>query len=73
VRKRIRKYAPLLLPAMLMLCLAGLTSCAPKTVYVRGDSETVQIKAGEPAPHDGWLLTNPAMIDLLECCGNQVE
>lgn len=51
-----------------MLCLSGLISCGPDVVYVRGDSQTVKLKQGEPAPRTGWLLSDAAMVDLLECC-----
>lgn len=55
------------------LCLAALTACAPNTVYVAGDSQTVRITAGQPAPRDGWLLSDSALEDLLQCCEGKGE
>jgi hypothetical protein len=26
------------------------------------------VAQGAPAPHNGWLLSDGAMTDLLECC-----
>lgn len=54
--------------ATLGLCLAGLIGCAPRNVYVRGDSQAVPLAAGQPAPHAGWLLSDAAVADLVECC-----
>jgi len=61
--------------AMLTLSLAVLMSCVlacsllpPKPaplVYLQGTSRTVQLRAGTPAPFDGWLVTDEAMSDLL--------
>ena len=60
----------LLLMAMLMLSIHGLTGCVKQPVVVMAESQTVQIKAGEVSPIDGWLLTDQALIELVECCGD---
>jgi hypothetical protein len=28
----------------------------------------VQMRTGEPAPFDGWLLSPGALVDLMNCC-----
>ena len=53
---------------MLGLFLGLSTGCAARVEYVRGTSETVRLRAGEPAPRDGWLVSDAALVDLLECC-----
>jgi hypothetical protein len=66
--------AGLWLSAMLLLSAPVLTSCAakpPEIKYLRGSSETIPLIAGECAPFDGWLLSDEALIDLLECCGDK--
>lgn len=56
------------LAGMLMLCLAASTGCAQRNVYVKGDSQPVPLKTGQVAPAAGWLLSDAALADLLECC-----
>ena len=63
----------LLLMVMLVLLMHGLTGCAKPTVVVMAESQTVQINAGEVSPIDGWLLTNQALIELVECCGDNLN
>jgi hypothetical protein len=53
-----------------------LTSCAakpPENIYLRGSSETIALEATEPAPFTGWLLSDEALVDLLECCGDRLQ
>ncbi|WP_429885363.1 hypothetical protein [Geoalkalibacter halelectricus] len=61
---------------MCLLLLLALTSCVakpPERVYLRGSSETVTLQAGECAPFAGWLLSDEALIELLECCGDALR
>jgi len=58
---------------ILLLSAAVLTSCVKKPVVVLGDSRTVKLQAGQPAPVDGWLLTDSAMAELLECCSDNLD
>ncbi len=72
-KSRNRTCAALWLSATLMLSAPALTSCAarpPEITYLRGTSETIPLRANECAPFDGWLLSDEALIDLLECCGD---
>jgi len=62
-----------LLLVMLALLLLALTSCAQPSVVVMSESQTVQIEAGQQAPIDGWLLTDQALIELVECCGKSLD
>ncbi len=39
---------------------------APKVTYLRATDKTVHLKAGEPAPHDGWLLSNDRMAEIYD-------
>jgi hypothetical protein len=62
-----------LLMVMLTLLLLALTSCAKPSPVVMAESQTVQIKTGQQSPVDGWLLTDQALIELIECCGESLE
>ena len=55
---------------MLIISLLILTACAkePSVVYLNDSSRPVQMKTGEPAPFDGWLLSPGALVDLMNCC-----
>lgn len=67
---RSNKGARILLVAMLLLSSSALTACSltsPK-VTVMPEAKTVQLKAGQAAPFDGWLLTSSAAAKLFECC-----
>lgn len=66
-------YVQRLIMVMLMLSLLALTACSPKPVIVLDKAKTVKIEQGEAAPWDGWLLTNGAMVELLECCDRKVN
>lgn len=61
-----RRYAGLLLIMMLILSALSWTSCAPKVI--KELSLVTKVAQGAPAPHSGWLLSDGAMTDLLECC-----
>lgn len=73
LRKPAKKYAKTLIAATLMLCLLALTSCSPKPVIVLNEAKTVKIEQGEPAPWSGWMLTDGALVKLLECCEREVN
>jgi hypothetical protein len=52
---------------MLMLFLSGLTGCLLKQeTIVLNEARTVKLEVGMQAPWDGWLLTDGALITLLE-------
>jgi hypothetical protein len=71
-----RAFAVLWLKGTLIASVFALTSCAakpPETVYLRGSSETIALEAEEPAPFTGWLLSDEALVDLLECCGDRLQ
>jgi len=55
---------------MLIISLLTLTGCAkePSAVYLNDSSRPVQMRTGEPAPFDGWLLSPGALVDLMNCC-----
>lgn len=56
--------------AILILSVLSLTACAKKPpVVLQGSSKIVELKAGQPAPEDGYLLSPEALVDLMECCG----
>lgn len=66
------------LMAMLMLSLLALTNCSVKHVTtVLPEAKTAKVKAGEPAPFDGWILTDGTMAEILEagerCVGKATE
>jgi len=64
-----KSLGSMLSTALGLLLLLALTSCAKPTTVVMAESQTVQINAGEVSPIDGWLLTDQALIELVECCG----
>ena len=65
-----RRSAKLWLAGIGLWCLLLSTGCghAARPVYLRGDSEMVKLRAGEPAPRPGWLISDQALVDLIECC-----
>lgn len=67
------RYAQKLMTAMLMLSLLALTACSQKSVIVLDKAKTVKIEQGEAAPWAGWLLTDGAVVELLECCDRSLE
>lgn len=60
------KAGKIFLIVMLMLLLSGLTGCSRKPVIVLDEAKTIHLNQGQPAPWDGWLLTDSAMATLLE-------
>ena len=54
----------------LIISLLILTGCAkePNVAYLNDSSRPVQLRIGEPAPFDGWLLSPGALVDLMNCC-----
>ena len=64
---KLTKVVKTLLIGMLMLLGTGLMiSCATKPLVILGESRTVHLGQNEPAPFDGWLLTDDALAKLLE-------
>lgn len=60
--------------AMLMLSALSLTACAkPSPVVVLSESRTIQLEPGQAAPFGGWLLSDGALVDLMECCADQLK
>lgn len=60
--------AGLFLLTTLMLSAPLLTGCASKPLVIQESSLVVRIHKGEPAPTDGYLLSERALSDLMECC-----
>ena len=52
----------------LMLYLLVLTACSTPRPVILPESETVALKQGQPAPHDGFLVSQAAMYRLLKKC-----
>lgn len=62
--------------AMLPLWLLAWTLCASGcggTIYLRGNSEVHAVRAGDPSPIDGWVISDAALADLMECCGDRLD
>ena len=66
--KKSKLYVGLSLPMMLMLLVLSLIACVQKPVIIQESSLVVRILKGEPAPADGYLLSERALADLMECC-----
>lgn len=64
--KRSIRAGSILLTAMLMLSSGALIGCAAQKTIVMPESKTVKIKQGDPAPFNGWLLTDSALAKVLE-------
>jgi len=46
--------------------LAFVTSCAHEVTYLRESERAVPLTKGEPAPHDGWLLSDDQLAELYD-------
>jgi hypothetical protein len=60
-----RRFTMKWLTTMLMLCVIGLGGCV-RDVRPYSNAEAVYIKTGEPAPFDGWLLSDADLEVLLK-------
>jgi len=56
----------LLSVAILLLCLLLSTGCSQRPLIVVNEAKTLKLMQGESAPWDGWLLTDGALVTLLE-------
>lgn len=70
-----RRSAGRLIAGTLILLALSLTGCAknPPAVVLQGGSVIVELKAGQPSPEDGFLLSPAALVDLMECCGDKLQ
>ena len=66
--RKCKQYAGLFLLTILILSVLSLTGCASKPLVIQESSLVVKILKGDAAPHDGYLLSERALADLLECC-----
>ena len=66
--RKCKQYAVLFLLMTLTLSVLSLTGCASKPLVIQESSLVVKIQKGDAAPHDGYLLSERALSDLLECC-----
>lgn len=73
MKMTVRKSWKRLIAVTWIAWLLVLTACAPRTVYVRGESQPLPIRQGQSAPADGWLLSDAALADLLACCERFLE
>jgi hypothetical protein len=68
-----RRSAGRLIAVTLILSALSLTGCVKKpAVVLQGDSQILEVRAGQPAPVDGFLLSPAALVDLMECCNDQL-
>ena len=68
-----RRSAGRLIAGTLILLALSLTGCVKKpAVVLQGDSQIIQIQAGQSAPVDGFLLSPAALSDLMECCNDRL-
>lgn len=67
-----KTFVRLSLLAILTLFLLTSIGCVKRPVIVLNESKTVKIETGQPAPWTGWLLSDGALAELLECCGRSV-
>ena len=58
---------PSVMRTLSALCLlVCATSCARDVEYLRGSEKVIHLKKAEPAPHDGWLLSDDHLAELHE-------
>lgn len=50
----------------LTLLLSALIGCSGPRTVVLPEARTARLAAGDPAPFAGWLLTDGAMVRVLE-------
>lgn len=71
--KKNRRSAGRLIAGTLILLALSLTGCVKKpAVVLQGDSQIREVRAGQPAPVDGFLLSPAALDDLMECCNDRL-
>lgn len=71
--KKNRRSARRLIAGTLLLSALSLTACAKSPpVVLQGGSAIVELKAGQTATADGFLLSPAALVDLMECCGDKL-
>jgi len=46
---------------------------APAVTYLRQSDRTVHLKAGEPAPYDGWLLSDDRLAEIYDLLEQRAE
>lgn len=63
--KRFSRGGRILPMVILMLFLLASIGCSHR-VQVLPESRAVKLGQGDPAPFPGWLLTNGALVKLLE-------
>ena len=42
------------------------TGCARDVTYLRESEKVIHLKKGDPAPHDGWLLSDDHLAELYD-------
>lgn len=69
-----RLSAGRLLLVTLILSALSLTGCGSLSpVVLQGNSLVLELKAGQPAPSDGYLLSPAALVELMECCNDKLS
>lgn len=65
--KRYKRAVIVLLAATLTLLPLALTSCShPAAVIVMPEAKAIPMEPGDKAPEKGWLLSESALLKLLE-------
>ena len=55
----------LALAIVLAIAPAGCQT-TPQVTYLRATDKTVHLKAGEPAPYEGWLLSDDRLAEIYD-------
>ena len=57
----------IVLPAVLA------TGCTPQVQYLRSSEKVIHLKKDEPAPHDGWLLSDDQLAELYDLLERKLD
>jgi len=61
-----RRATRMMCLAVLLTSLIGCAAAKPQVVYLREGQKATRLRAGEAAPHDGWLLTDGYLAELYD-------
>lgn len=64
--KRYLRAGSIFLTVMWLLSSSALIGCAERKTILMPESRVAKVKQGDPAPFDGWILTDSALAKTLE-------
>ena len=52
--------------ALAIACVFAGCAATPQVTYLRESEKVIHLKQGEPAPHDGWLLSDDRLAEIYD-------